>query len=102
VSWVKAASSETETHLGVQTPRAGRRLDRGGVKPSSEAETLPRGHQALERGKDFEVRRLALERGGGSPEGYCGRLFGGLLWLFWAVGPSLLWAATMRSVFCGV
>jgi hypothetical protein len=48
----RAASSEAETRLGVPVPRARRRLARGGVKPSSEAETRPRGRQALERGGD--------------------------------------------------
>jgi hypothetical protein len=50
-------------------PRAWRRLARGGVRPSNEAETRPRGRPARERGGDFVVRRLALERGGSSPEG---------------------------------
>jgi hypothetical protein len=57
-----------------------------GSGPSSEAETHPRGRQALERGGSFVVRRLALERGGGTPEGYRGWLLGGPLRRFgpWA------------------
>jgi hypothetical protein len=83
----RAASSEAETRLGVRIPRARRRLARGGVKPSSKAEIRPRGHQALERGRDCMARRLALERGGNSLEGYRGWLLEGPLLLFgpWAL-----------------
>jgi hypothetical protein len=84
--------------VGLVQPRARRRLARGGVGPSSKAETHPRGRQALERGGDFVVRYLVLERDGDSPKGYRGRPFGGPLWLSgpWAL---LLWAATTQSAF---
>jgi hypothetical protein len=35
------------------------------------------------------VRRLALERGGGSPEGCRGWLLDGPLMVFWVVGSAL-------------
>jgi hypothetical protein len=41
--WSRVASSEAETRSGVRIPRARRRVARGGVKPSSEAETRLRG-----------------------------------------------------------
>jgi hypothetical protein len=62
--------------------------------PSSEAETHPRGRQALERSEGFVVRRLALERDGGSPEGCRGRLFDGPLRLF---GPWAFLCLAPRS-----
>jgi hypothetical protein len=78
----KVASSEVKTRSGVWVPRARRKLARGGVKPSSEAEIRPRVRQALKRGRDSVVRRLALERDVGSPEGCHGWLFDGPLRLF--------------------
>jgi hypothetical protein len=112
--------------VGLRWPRARQRLARGGVRPSSEAETCPRGRQALERGRDSPegrirpsseaetrprgrwplergrdsaVRRPVLERDADSPEGYNGQPLGGPLRIFgsWAL---LLWVATTRSVFC--
>jgi hypothetical protein len=50
---------------------------RGSRAASSEAETRPSGRQALERGGGSVARRLVLERGGDSPEGYPDRPFGG-------------------------
>jgi hypothetical protein len=79
---------------GGDSPEGRQALERGGDPPE--------GHQALERGGDFVARRLALERGGSLPEGYHDRLFGGPLRLFRVVGLSLLWAATTRSVPCGL
>jgi hypothetical protein len=55
--------------VGLVRPRARWRLARGGVSPSSEAESRPRGRLALERGRDFVVRYLVLERDGDSPRG---------------------------------
>jgi hypothetical protein len=49
---------------GVTNPRARRNLTRGGDGPSSEAEPLPRGRPALERGGPRPRGRLALERAG--------------------------------------
>jgi hypothetical protein len=46
----RAASSETEIRSRELVPRARRKLTRGGVKPSRDAEAHPRGCQALERG----------------------------------------------------
>jgi hypothetical protein len=79
----RAASSETET--------------RSGVKPSSEVETRPRRRHALERGGGFVARRLALERDGGSPEGYRGPVACWVAEAFWVVGPFLPWSTTVRS-----
>jgi hypothetical protein len=78
-----AASSEAETH-----PRGRQALERGGggARPSREAETRPRGRQAL-------------ERGGESSEGYRGRSFGGSSWLLWAVGLSTLGCDHTEHVF---
>jgi hypothetical protein len=73
--------------VGLRRPRARRRLVRGGVRPSSEAEARPRGRQALERGGESVARRLVLERDGDSPEGYRGLPFGGPLRL---LGPWAL------------
>jgi hypothetical protein len=42
---------------------------RGGIQPSSEVETHPRGHPALERGGVSLVRCVPLERSRVSPEG---------------------------------
>jgi hypothetical protein len=58
----------------------------GGLGPLSEAKIRPRWRQALERGGDFVVWCLALERDGGSPEGCRDWLFEGPLRLFgsWA------------------
>jgi hypothetical protein len=52
---------------------------RGSKAALSEAETRPRGCQALEGGEDFVAWRLVLERGGDSPEGYHHHSFGGPL-----------------------
>jgi hypothetical protein len=73
--------------VGLRQPRARRRLAQGGVKPSGEAETLPRGRQALERGGDSAAQCPVLERDGDSSEGYRGRPFGGPLRLLrlWAL-----------------
>jgi hypothetical protein len=50
------------------------------------------------------ARRLALERGRGSPKGYCDRLFGGPLQLFgpWALLRSVPRPRGVRFVVCGV
>jgi hypothetical protein len=79
--------------VGLRRPRARRRLARGGVRPSSEVETRPRGRQALERSGDSAARRSILERDGDSLEGYRDRPFGGPLRLLglWALlcsGPQ--------------
>jgi hypothetical protein len=69
---------------------------RGSRAASSEAETRPRGRQALERGGGSVARRLVLERGVPRPA---------VRWasaVSWAMGPSFLRASTTRSVFCGL
>jgi hypothetical protein len=80
--------------VGLKRPRARRRLargsgslERGGDSPGGGDSPERGGGQALERGRDFVVRRLALERGGGLPEGYRGQLLDGLLQRFglWAL-----------------
>jgi hypothetical protein len=81
----KGASSPRarwRSHGAASGPRARRRFARGGVRPSSEAEIHQRGRPALERGGDLVVRRLALERGGSSPEGRRGWTLDGPLRLF--------------------
>jgi hypothetical protein len=72
---------------GASSPGARQRFTRGDVKPSSEAEIRSRGRLPLERGGDFVVRRLALERDGSSPEGCRGWLLDGSLRFFgsWAL-----------------
>jgi hypothetical protein len=65
---------------------------RGVLGPSSEAGTRPRGRQALERGGFSMLRRLPLERDGGSLEGRRGRLLVEPLrlfgpWVFLCLGP---------------
>jgi hypothetical protein len=77
---------------GVPVSRAMCKLTRGGVRPSSEAETCPRGCQALKQGGDSAAQRWALKRDGDSPEGYCDRPFGGPLrllgpWALLCFGP---------------
>jgi hypothetical protein len=84
----RATSSETENSLEGPGPLSEGKLARGGVKPSSEAETHLRGHQALERGGGFVERCLALERGRVSPEGSRGSAPCWAAEAFWAVGPS--------------
>jgi hypothetical protein len=101
VSWVKG---------GLE--RDGNSLE--GARPSSEAETHPRGRQALKgcggtpegvssprARRRFVVQCLALERGGSSPEGRRGWPFDRPPRLFWAVGPRPPWAVTTRGVVCG-
>jgi hypothetical protein len=63
---------------GASSPRARWRFARGCVNPSSELEIYPRGCLPLERGTNFVERRLAIERDGGSPEGFRG---------WWLDGP---------------
>jgi hypothetical protein len=98
----RAASSETENPLEGPGPLSEAETHPRGVKPSSEAETCMRGCQALERGGGFMELRLALERGGVLPEGSQGPTACWATEAFWAVGPSLPWVATTRSIICGL
>jgi hypothetical protein len=90
-------SSEGGTRLrGCQALERGE-ASREGLGPSSEAGTRPRGRQALERGRCFVLRRLPLERDGGSLEGRQGQLFVGPLRF---LGPRAFLCLGLRP--CGV
>jgi hypothetical protein len=58
-SWAQGGLSRGgDSPEGASVPRARRRIARGGVRPSSETETRPRGRQALERDGESPERAL--------------------------------------------